>query len=492
VSSAPEPTPDASPESRSAGARNTPAGLRAGIVVTGTEVLTGRVADRNGPWLADRLEELGVDLAHIAIVGDRREDMLAALRFMAAHGIALLITSGGLGPTADDLTAEVVGEFQGRAMVLDEALEERIAEILRPLAKRWPDLDMDAIRASNRKQAVIPQGATILEPVGTAPGLVVPPRASAHAPSGAGPTVVVLPGPPRELQPMWRAAVQSEALRAALAGAHEYRRRMLRLFGIPESEIAETLRAAARDGVDLERLEITTCLRRGEIEVVTRYEPDAEEVYEAFAAVVRARHADTLFSQDGSTVDEQVAALLRGEPPRSSQADTGSGSADECTPADAPRRVWTIATAESCTGGLLAARLTEPAGASEYVRGGLIVYSNAAKAALAEVPPALIERHGAVSQEVAEALAAGARGALDADVGVGVTGIAGPGGGTPEKPVGLVWLSVSGPDGAVLTRSVNLPGARADVRDRATTVALHLVRRLLAARRAADDAAPAG
>jgi nicotinamide-nucleotide amidase len=427
-------------------------GLRAGIVITGTEVLTGRVSDRNGPWLADRLEELGVDLAHIAIVGDRRADMLAALTFMAWQGLGLVLTSGGLGPTADDLTAEVVGEFQGREMILDEELEERIAEILRPLVQRWPNLDMEAIRASNRKQAVIPRGATILQPVGTAPGLVVPPRELESLP--AHPTVVVLPGPPRELQPMWRAAVQTEALRAVLSGATEYRREMLRLFGIPESEIAETLRAAEREGVDLERLEITTCLRRGEVEVVTRYEPDAQEVYEAFADVVRARHPDTLFSQDGSSVDEQVAALLR---------DT-----------------LTIAIAESCTGGLLAARLTELPGASRHMRGGIVAYSNEVKVAQAGVPAELIERHGAVSPEVAQALAKGAQAQLGADVGVGVTGVAGPGGGTPEKPVGLVCLSIVGPNGASLTRSVNLPGERADVRDRATTVALHMIRRLLA------------
>jgi PncC family amidohydrolase len=464
---------------------------RAGIVVTGTEVLTGRVADRNGPWLADRLEELGVDLAYTTIVGDRREDMLAALRFMAAQGIDVVLTSGGLGPTADDLTAEVVGEFQGREMVLDEPLEERIAEILRPLSKRWPDLDMEAIRASNRKQAVIPRGATILEPVGTAPGLVVAPQAgregaqalgaqagaggdregSVRATARPGPTVVVFPGPPRELQPMWRAAVETEALRAALAGAVEYRRRMLRLFGIPESEIAQTLRAAEQEGVELERLEITTCLRRGEVEVVTRYEPAAEGVYEAFAAVVRERHGRTLFSEDGSSVDEQVAALLR-----------GGGGAQEPVAGSEPdlrSRPLSIATAESCTGGLLVARLTELAGASEYVRGGLIVYSNESKVSLAGVPAELIERHGAVSSEVAQALAEGAREHLEADVGVGVTGIAGPGGGTEQKPVGLVCLSVAGPNGTALTRAVNLPGARADVRDRTTTVALHLIRRLL-------------
>ncbi len=284
--------------------------LRGGIVVTGTEVLTGVISDRNGPWLSDRLRDLGVDLAHILIVGDRREDMLAALRFMAREGLGLIVTSGGLGPTADDLTAEVVGEFQDRPMMLDEPLEERIAEILRPLAARFPHLDMEAIRAGNRKQAVIPQGATILEPVGTAPGLVVPPPEDRE-----GPTVLVLPGPPRELQPMWEAALGTEAMCEALAGAGEYRVRILRMFGIPESEIAETLRIAEREGVELDRLEITTCLRRGEIEVVTRYEPDADEVYAAFEAVVRRRHSDTLFSDDGSTIDEQVAALLRGEAP---------------------------------------------------------------------------------------------------------------------------------------------------------------------------------
>ncbi|HEY3829017.1 MAG TPA: competence/damage-inducible protein A [Solirubrobacteraceae bacterium] len=453
---------------------------RAGIVVTGTEVLTGRVADRNGPWLADRLEDLGVDLAYTAIVGDRREDMLAALSFMARQGIALVLTSGGLGPTADDLTAEVVGEFQGRPMVLDAALEERIAEILRPLAKRWPDLDMQALRASNRKQAVIPEGATILEPVGTAPGLVVAPA------QGTGPMVVVLPGPPRELQPMWRAALETEVLRAALVDAVEYRRRMLRLFGIPESEIAETLRQAEHDGVALDRLEITTCLRRGEIEVVTRYEPAAQEIYEAFVAIVRARHAETLFSEDGSSVDEQVAALLRGEPPTGGEEHAPRGeplTGEEESVRAAPRGAWTIATAESCTGGLLAARLTELPGASRYMRGGIVAYSDAVKIAAAAVPAELIELHGAVSPEVAQALAAGARARLDADVGVGITGIAGPGGGTEQKPVGLVCLSVVGPDGAALTRSVNLPGGRADVRDRTTTVAMHLVRRLLVASR---------
>jgi nicotinamide-nucleotide amidase len=423
--------------------------VRAGIVVTGTEVLTGRVTDRNGPWLADRLRDLGVDLAHNVIVGDRPSDVRDALGWLRDAGVDLIVTSGGLGPTEDDLTATVVAEFQGRALAVDEALEGRIGAILQALRVRWPDLDEETIRRSNRKQALVPEGATVLEPVGTAPGLVVPPSGG-----DAGPTIVVLPGPPRELQPMWQTAVQTEALQQAIAGATVYRQHMLRLFGIPESEIADTMLRARDAGIDLDALEITTCLRRGEIEVVTRYEPPQQAVYDAFEALIRERHARTLFSDDGTTVDEQVAELLR----------------------SAGR---TIATAESCTGGLLAGRLTDRAGSSDYTAGGLVVYSNAAKTALAGVDPALIERVGAVSVEVAAALADGAIAALDADVGVGITGIAGPGGGTEDKPVGTVCFSVALRGGERLTRRIVLPGDRFDVRDRSTTVALHMVRRLL-------------
>lgn len=430
---------------------------RAGIVVTGTEVLTGRVTDRNGPWLAERLRELGIDIAHIAVVGDRPEDIEGALRFFRGEGMDLVVTSGGLGPTADDLTVRVVGDFQGRELELDEALERRIWAILEPLLSRWPGLDPAALRASNRKQALVPVGATVLEPVGTAPGLVVPPTES-------GPTIVVLPGPPRELQPMWRVAVETEAFMAAVAGRVEYHQEMLRLFGIPESEIAETLRVAEeRSGLD--GLEITTCLRRGEVEVVTRFEPDAAPVYQAFVSVVRERHSDTLFSEDGTGVDAQVAELLRS-------------------------RGLSVAIAESCTGGLLAGRLTDLPGASDYFAGGIVAYANGIKEDLAGVPADLIAEHGAVSTVVAEALAEGARSGLAADIGVGVTGVAGPGGGSEDKPVGTVCFSVAGPDGARLTRRAMLPGSRADVRDRATTVAMHMLRRLL--RGEADGLAGAG
>lgn len=441
------------------------AAVRAGILVTGTEVLTGIITDRNGPWLSERLRDLGIDVAMIEVVGDRPEDLQAAMVHMAQDDLAVIVTSGGLGPTADDLTAEIVGAFCGREMVLDEDLEGRIAEIVSSLRARFPGTDPEALRAANRKQAVIPAGATVLEPRGTAPGLVVPP-----APGRTGPTVVVLPGPPGELQGMWGEAIESEAFRAAVTGATVYERRIMRLFGLPEAEISNTLRAAAAVGLDLSALEITTCLRRGELEISVRFEPDAAAAYQALFEFIADRHARELFSRDGATIDDQVAELL------------GGGE--------------TIALAESCTGGMLAARLTDRPGASAYVLGGAVVYSNEAKTSVIGVAPELIAAHGAVSVEVARALADGARERFGSTVGVGITGIAGPGGGTPEKPVGLVCLSVSrasGPsaegahsaaadrdaDVASLTRRVRLPGGRAAVRERATTVAMHLIARVL-------------
>ncbi len=419
---------------------------RAGIVVTGTEVLAGRVRDRNGPWLADRLVELGVELAHVTICGDRPEDMHAQLAFMVDQGVDLIVTSGGLGPTADDLTIEVVGEFMGRPLGLDEELEQRIWEILQPLMKRWRNLDPDAIRAANRKQAMVPQGAFVINPAGTAPGLVVPPV------EGERPTVVVLPGPPRELHAMWPFAVESEEFQRAVGARSDYSLEMLRLFGIPESEIAETLRVAEGEISGFEALEITTCLRRAEVEVVVRYEPSSSDAWDALYALIVERHGNMLFSTDGTTVDEQVAALLDG------------------------RR---IGVGESCTGGLMAGRLSERPGASSYFGGGVVAYSNEAKTELLGVDAGAIEAHGAVSPEVADALAAGAMERFSADVGVGITGIAGPDGGTEEKPVGYVCWCVKTADGGELARDIRLPGDRAEIRDRSTTVAMHLLRRLL-------------
>jgi nicotinamide-nucleotide amidase len=411
-------------------------------VVTGTELLSGLITDRNGPWLAQRLGELGIEVAHLLCVGDRPADLAAALRFLAEQDVEMIITSGGLGPTADDVTAEVVAAFAGVDLELDEVMERRIAGILARF-RFLAQFDAEGLRAANRKQAMVPRGATPLDPVGTAPGLVLPVK--------GGPTVIVLPGPPRELQEMWPTALATPAVRDVLARTHPFESAQLRLFGLPESQIAATLREVGQ-ALDLAPLEITTCLRRAELVIDIRHRPDARGVRDGLIGAIRARHGRYLFSTDGTSVDDQVAGLLQGQ---------------------------RIGLAESCTGGLLAARLTERPGSSDYVAGGVVAYSNAAKTQLLSVPAELIERHGAVSPEVARAMADGARERFDAGVGVGITGVAGPGGGTDAKPVGYVCVCVSAGAGEALAGDPVLPGDRAEIRERSVTVAMHLLRRLL-------------
>lgn len=423
--------------------------VRAGVVVTGTEVLTGRVPDANGPWLAERLRLLGVDVGRVVVVGDRREDLADAVRFLAADH-QLVITTGGLGPTADDLTAEVVAEVQGRPAHLDEALEGQIAEIVAGLHTRrgWGPPGR-AAAAGVRKQAMVPDGARVLAPVGTAPGLVVPPA------SGQGPPVVVLPGPPGELRPMWDDAVGDPLVRAALAGAAELRQATIRLWGPPEAELAEMLREH-EDGPDaagFSDLEVTTCLRDGELEVVTRYALDAQPAYEALLAAVHARFGTAVFSDDGRSIDEVVADLLLA-------------------------REATVATAESCTAGLLAGRLADRPGSSAYLLGGFVTYADDVKTSQLGVDPDLVARVGAVSQEVAVAMARGARERLGTTIGISVTGVAGPGGGTADKPVGLVHVCVSTAGGDE-PRELRLGGSRTHVRARTVASCLHLLRELL-------------
>ncbi|MGC1165662.1 MAG: competence/damage-inducible protein A [Solirubrobacterales bacterium] len=416
--------------------------IRAGIVVTGTEVLTGRISDSNGPWVSERLAERGVEVAHILVVADRPDDLEAALRFMAAEGMDLIVTTGGLGPTADDLTGEVVARFAGRELVLDEVVEERIAAILRGFVRRG-GFDERAVMEANRKQAMVPEGAIALDPVGTAPGLVVP----------AGERVViVLPGPPRELRPMWPVALETEPVRAVLARATPLRGYTLRMFGVPESEIAKSLREIESAGTDVAAVEITTCLRRGEIEIDVRYRDEAAAAAEAVREGLAERHARHLFSLDGETIDAQVAELLKG------------------------RR---LGLAESCTGGLLAARITTLEGASKYMRGGIVAYTYEAKEELLDVDSRLLEEMGAVSPQVAEAMAIGALKRFDADVAVSITGIAGPTGGTEEKPVGYVCFNARLADGTSIARDPVIPGGRDDIRERSALVGMHLLRMLL-------------
>jgi nicotinamide-nucleotide amidase len=288
------------------------------------------------------------------------------------------------------------------------------------------------------------EGASVLEQVGTDPGLVVPP-----AEGRSGPTVLVLPGPPSELQGMWDAAVAAEATVRALTGRAELRQETVRLWGTLEAQLAATLREHEDD---LAALEITTCLREGELEIVTRFAPDAQPAYDRLGAVLAEEYADTLFST-GPTLDDLVAGAF---------ADRG----------------LTVATAESCTGGLLAARLTERPGSSAWVLGGVTAYANSAKEQLLDVPASVLAEHGAVSPEVAVALSEGARARFGADIGVGITGIAGPDGGTADKPVGTVHLCVAGPDGREL-RALRLPGSRSAVRERSVTRAMHLLRYML-------------
>ncbi len=408
-------------------------------------MLTGRVTDRNGPWLAERLRELGVDVAHVVVVGDRPGDVRSALDFLAGTGVQLVITSGGLGPTADDLTAEVVGEFQGRPSAVDPELERRIGEIVGRLqALRGWRTDPEATAAGVRKQARVPAGALVLPPVGTAPGLVVPP-----AEGRTGPLVLVLPGPPAELRGMWDAAVAAEPTQRALSGRSELRQETVRLWGTLESELAATLRG---HDAEFDGLEITTCLRDGELEIVTRFAPETAPAYRRLVDLLTDRHGETLFST-GPTVDDLVAGALEAQG-------------------------LTVATAESCTGGLLAARLTARPGSSAWVLGGAAAYADSAKERLLGVPGGLLAERGAVSAEVAVALAEGARDRFGADVGVGITGIAGPGGGTPEKPVGTVHLCALSPAGRQV-RAVRLPGNRDAVRNRSVVLAMQLLRQLL-------------
>ncbi len=420
-----------------------PGVIRAGIVVTGTEVITGRISDANGPWVSERLAELGIEVAHILIVADRPDDLEAALRFLEGEGMDLIVTSGGLGPTADDLTAEVVGRFAGRELRLDPAMEAKVSEIIRAFARRRGWSDEEALVASNRKQAMVPLGATALDPIGTAPGLVVP----------AGErVVVVLPGPPRELQPMWPAALATPEVRAVLDRATALYGFTMRMFGVPESEVAKSLREIEAGGVAVDAVEITTCLRRGEIEIDVRYRDETARLAEQVRDGLIARHRKQTFSLDGETIDEQVAKLLQG------------------------RR---LGLAESCSGGMLAARITAVPGASEYFMGSVVSYSNEAKAELLGVDPELIAAKGAVSPEVAEAMAIGALERFGADVAVSITGIAGPGGGTEEKPVGYVCFNARLADGTVVARDPVIPGDRSDIRERSALVGMHLLRVLL-------------
>ncbi len=394
--------------------------------------MRGDRTDRNGPFRARELVRLGLEPASITIVGDDERELEAA--FDVGLQADLCVVSGGLGPTHDDRTVELVARAAGLSLHVDEALRAQIGEISRAVAARLkrPYADFEA---GVRKQATLPDGAVSLGLAGTAPGLVLRARNA---------VVVVLPGPPAELQRLWPRALETEAVKGVLAHAEPPEHRVLRFYGASESEVARALTEA---GGEPPGVVATICARDFEIHV-DLYGP-ADGLADAF----RDRLARHLFAEDERGIEEVVLDLCRA-------------------------RGWTLATAESCTGGMVATRLTSVPGSSDVFLGSIVSYANEVKESELGVPRETLERYGAVSEETAAAMSAGVRRRLDADVAVSVTGIAGPGGGTEDKPVGLVHVHAATPE---TSHAIQFTYAqdRESIRRRATVAALHLLRRVL-------------
>ena len=399
------------------------------------------ISDQNAPYLAAALERLGFSLTRTVIVGDELADIRAGLRTVLETA-DLVVTSGGLGPTHDDRTVEAIAAEAGVPLVLDEEVLARITRWTNGVAERY-GFERGRFDAGNRKQAHIPEGAEVLGIAGTAPALIV--RVGAAR-------LVVLPGVPSELRRLWPLASEHPSLAGLFARAQPRRQWMIRTYGIGESHVADLF---AEAGGDPDGVETSICARNFEIEIDIRAEAASEANGAAMNERMTAALGEFVFAADERPLAEIVLDLLRA-------------------------RGWKAATAESCTGGMVAAKLTDIAGSSDAFAGGVVVYSNELKMSLLGVPPGLLDTHGAVSAEVAEAMAEGARERLGADVAVSVTGVAGPGGGTPEKPVGLVYLHVASPAGGE-GRQMEWPGDRAIVRARATVGALQLLRAHVAA-----------
>ncbi len=422
---------------------STPAVLRtAEIVAVGSELLGSTRLDTNSLYIATRLAELGIELRSKAVVGDERADIAAIFRESLARA-DLIVFTGGLGPTDDDLTREVVADVLQLPLDTDQRIVDAIEQ---RFARRG--LKMPAV---NRRQAQVPRGAIVLaNPNGTAPGLLI---------SRERQMIVLLPGPPREVNPMIDALCQGPLLERA--GSERLHRAVLFVAGRSESHVEETVQpiySRWRDAVP--PISTTILASPGQVELhLTLRDTDAVR---GAATIARAR-ADLqealgpdVFSIDGRPMEEIVGQLLR-------------------------ERRYRITAAESCTGGLLMTRLTEVPGSSEYVHSSVVTYDNEAKVKLLNVPAALIEGHGAVSEPVALAMADGVRAITAADVAVAITGVAGPGGGTPAKPVGTVVVAVIVPSQPAFVRTFSFVGGRAMVRFQATQAALDRVRRALSA-----------
>jgi nicotinamide-nucleotide amidase len=408
--------------------------MRAALLVTGDEVLSGRVGERNAGFLAQSLAAHGVRVERTVIVGDSVTDVAQALMELLVTGVDLVCTTGGLGPTADDLTMAAVATATGRSLALSEEALALVTERSRLVPPR-PGVDEVTLDRLRRKQATLPAGATVLPPIGSAPGCAL---------THAGTLVVVLPGPPSELEAMWLHALSDGPVADLLAVAPADRARTFRLWAVFEAEIIDHLETLGADDLAT----VGTYTREGELEIVV-----PERLGARMEELLRAEFGDALFATDERHVDALVAELL-----------LESGA--------------TLAVGESCTGGGLGARLTAIPGASAWFLGGAITYADAAKVALLGVDPAIIAAYGAVSPECAAAMATGARTTLAATWALSVTGIAGPDGGSPEKPVGLVFVALAGPDG-VVTAEHRFRGNRDVIRRRAQTAALHHLRTAL-------------
>ena len=414
---------------------------RAAIFAVGSELLTPLRIDTNSLHVTEQLNALGIDVVAKGVVGDDREELAYLVR-AALPRIDLLVLTGGLGPTDDDVTREAVAAVLGRALREDETITERIRRRFASRGWTMPEI--------NRRQAMVPEGAVVLpNPNGTAPGLWIEdgPRA-----------IALLPGPPRELKPMLRALIEDRLM--ARTGGRTLLRRTVRITGRTESHTDEALEPLYTEWAAGEvKVAATILAALGQIELHLSASADAggaagAALDRAAAQVERVLGADA-YSTDGRLLEEVVGDLL-------------------------VARGWRIAAAESCTGGLITSRLTDVAGSSRYLDRSVVAYSNEAKTALLAVPPELIAGHGAVSEPVALAMAEGIRVSAGVDVAVAATGIAGPGGGTPLKPVGTVVVAAITRD-ASRVRTAQFLGEREQVKFQASQAALDMVRRMLLA-----------
>ncbi len=410
------------------------------VIAVGSELLGSTRLDTNSLYISERLSAIGIELRSKTVVGDSLS-LIADLCRQALTRVDVVVVTGGLGPTDDDLTREAIAAVVGRPLHEHADLVENIAA---RFARRG--LKMPAV---NRRQGQVIEGAVVLaNPNGTAPGQYL---------EHGDQIIVLLPGPPRELQPMLNALCEGQL--ASKAAADRVYRTSLFIAGRTESHVEEAVQPLyAKWRTEPEPIETTILATPGQIELhLSLRSPDAAaaegRLRAASDALVRVLGGD-VFSTDGRSMEELVGSMLR-------------------------ERQLTIAAAESCTGGLLMSRLTDIAGSSDYVAGGLVLYSNSLKSGLGLVPPGLIEANGAVSEPVAVAMAEGVRERTGADVCVGITGIAGPGGGTPQKPVGTVAVAVLVPGGPARVRTIWAHGGRTQVKFNATQAALDMVRRAL-------------